>query len=208
MYWLEKMSLKTASLEDTKIIIRDNVNHWAARAWAIAILECLDTIGKMTIVNKTTVTQTQVKVSDIYPCMKLFLSTNPDSTTANYVGKFYFNTKKGISKGQVTYKIVGDLNSINQDSKINNIYNLFKSFTTDTLEENVGDMIKSNYILLEETNHLNEDGEIVPWSLDDKAVTHKITTTYPWLTSSTVSGQTQYQAGLSNFSIEYQNMYY
>lgn len=208
MYWLKTMAQQGVSLQDTKVMIRDNVNHWAPRAWAIAILECLDTIGKMTLVSGTASSETQISVSQIYNCMKLFLSTDPTSTISNYSSKFYFNTKNGVSKGILTYKVVGNLNSIVQNSTITNIYNLFKTFTTTTVEENVGDMVKSNYILLEETNHLNENGEIVPWTENDPKTTHMITTSYPYLSAHTVSGQVQYQAGLSDFSIEYQNMYH
>ena len=70
------------------------------------------------------------------------------------------------------------------------------STTFSTIEENVGDMVKSSYLTIEEKNYFDENGYIAKWS-DQSEITkqysHRIYHDIP--------------NGLSNFSMEYKYLY-
>ena len=98
-----------------------------------------------------------------------------------------FNSKTGEAIGYAKYsKMV---------TVPDNVNNLSSSIETVESEENIGDMLKSNYIIIKERNYPNESGYVVKWqdTVEGHRYSHKITHDLP--------------VPLTNIQIEYQNMY-
>lgn len=202
LYWFKKMAEQSASLEDTKVYIRDYVNHNGARAWGLNIIEYFQGQGKEILVKSGTNSGNKVTVTTIYNYMKTFISKYVNNKWETCSSNFSIDSKTGEAIGELTYREVDKNNqSSGNTGGIPNIFSansLLKTFT-----ENVGDMVKSNYITLEETNIPNDRGEIVEWSEDNPKATHKIVTDYPSIGK---QGNT-FIPGLTNFSIQYKCMY-
>lgn len=114
------------------------------------------------------------KLNNIFNAMKGFIYNS--STNSCYSSTFSINSKNGICKGQMTYKNTNE-----------------QSFTQ---IENVGDMVRSTYLFLQETNYpLQETGTIEKWD-DEKIQTHHCV------------HRISSDGLITNFGIEYKNMYY
>lgn len=101
--------------------------------------------------------------------IKFLQNTNNSIEPATFI----FNSETGEAKG--IFKYHTDENKLS------------------TMEENVGDMLRSNYITIRDRNYPNEDGAIVGWTVAHKEYSHKI--------SHNVA------VPLSDISILYKNMY-
>ena len=88
---------------------------------------------------------------------------------------FIFNSETGEAKGTFKYRLVTSPNNLS------------------TIEENVGDMLRSNYITIRDRNYPNKDGEFVSWTIDHKEYSHRI--------------YHNVIVPLSDISILYKNMY-
>lgn len=202
LYWFKKMAEQTASLEDTKIYIRNYVNHNGARAWGLSIIEYFQSQGKEILVQSGNDTDNKITVNTIYNYMKIFICKYSNSAWETCSSNFSINSKTGEAVGEITYR---EIDKNNQAS--GNIGNIPKLFSNSSLlknhVENIGDMVKSGYIILEETNVPNEKGEIVAWSEDNPNSVYKITTDYPSV--GTKNGASI--PGLTNFNIQYKCMY-
>ena len=114
--------------------IRDKVMNRYARAWAIGCIQRV--VG-----NAVKITTNHI--NDLKNGMKSFISTSTPMT-------FTFNSKTGEAIGSFSIKIF----QLATDN-INNVSYQIK-------EENVGDMVCSDYLTIEGRNYLNSDGAIVP----------------------------------------------
>ena len=111
--------------------LRDKINEKYSRAWAIG---CLNALGEDTILNSSNQTT-------LLNNMKSFVNTS-------FPMVFSINSKTGEATGTFSVKVLRTAaTSINNAS-----YQL--------VEENVGDMICSDYLTIEGRNYLNSDGEI------------------------------------------------
>lgn len=122
--------------------IRDQVKERYSRAWAIA---CLNTLGSTLILSDNNY------ITTLLTNMKKFIfSQNGNNEwVANNPITFIINSKTGESKGHFYVKVLEDINDSINKSDFSEI------------EENVGDMIRSDYLTIDERNYLNSNGEIV-----------------------------------------------
>ena len=165
----------TTAWVDIRKQIRNNVNHAAARAWVNKVIDSFDTstIGgnRQDAINR----------------MKYFLL---DQNSNALSSRFIINSKTGRAIGEMKYRVPD-----NQETIANDEWATYKADSLTVHEEDVGDMIRSNYLIIEDQNQ-PRDGKIVAWSnvsedtrLNSHVVRHD------------VSG------GLKNVFIKYQNMY-
>lgn len=145
-------------LADVRRALREGVNHWAPRAYAI-VQVCAGN-GEQ-----------QLNSSTAIDSMKNFLK-NKDNEIAS--GSFKIDNKTGKSIGKF----------ICRDSNNNQI----------EVEEEIGDMIRSNYLIIEDRNYPSEEGIIERWTENNPQYSHRI--------------YHDVDNGLINFSIDYKNMYY
>ena len=102
-----------------------------------------------------------------------------------------FDSNTGEAFGEIQYRsclingVVQELDSIND----------FKNYCKDnivTVKENVGDMVKSKFLIIEERNYPTETGKILSWEPNQNyshRLYHNVST------------------GLTNISLDYKNMY-
>ena len=157
--------------ESIRETLRDSIYHTAARAYAIHVVdEGISTQeGSSNEWSKTG--------SDLVESMKNFLIESGNSAKPLTVS---FNSQTGEAKGIASYRVFDD----EQNDFI------FK----ENIEEDVGDMLRSNYIIIRDRNYPNENGRISAWASSHKEYSHRI---YHDMEGTP----------LNNFSIEYKNMY-
>ena len=164
------------ALVDLKKMIINEVNEYYSRAWALACINTLqekyhiDTLVKTTLSNSTG--KNEYKLFLLNNLMTMILSVNPyidsncaihttgsesalsqiqsglqnNTITTNPV-VFVFNSKTGEAIGKFTIKRSTD--------------GTIEHFETITIEENVGDMVRSNYLSIEGRNYLNSSGKLL-----------------------------------------------
>jgi len=107
-----------------------------------------------------------------------------------------------ISKGANAYctalrsRFTTEVNSVTFrfNSENGEAIGIFKNASGEkTFEEDVGDMLRSNYIILRDRNHPTMDGYISGWTENDKLRSHCITH--------------DIDGGITNLQILYKNMY-
>ena len=164
--------------EDVYDEIRDNVRHPAVRAWAAHVLTVY--MPQETLSNGTHATVDMNDGNQLIDAMKLFLT---DSETGLYFPiTFTFDSKTGAATGIFSYRrSTGD--TLNDYAIVEN------------KEEDVGDMLYSNYIIIRDRNYPSSDGKILAWRDTTEGVTysHKLVHDVP--------------TALTNLQILYRNMY-
>lgn len=138
--------------------INETIKHYYTRAWAIG---CVTTFEA----SVTTITEESGNKSLLMEYGRKFINENQPM-------KFLFNSATGEAKGTFFIALVDNNNITSNDIVYTEII------------ENVGDMILSKYLVLEERNYLNANGEL-----------ENLTT---------ISSN----ENLSNFLIFFDNMYY
>lgn len=167
-------------------LIREGVTHAGVRAWANRVIDYVD----QTRGNGEGIINTDY-IWQLKEYMKYFLR---DSNGNIMPMSFVFNSETGEAVGTVSYR-----NCISEDGVIPIDYNhVFGEYCADenyilTTKENVGDMVKSKYLIIEERNYPNEVGNILPWE-KDKNYTHRL--------------YHDVRNGLQNVYLEYKNMYF
>lgn len=131
------------SWEELRIILRDNVKHFAPRNYAMKVID--DIRGDSTHTSAYSLTQAIV-------AMEKFLK---DDNSVCFSGQFVFNGQTGRATGTFKYRDRYD--------------------DIQTLEEDVGDMVKSDYLIIKDRNYLNEDGCIDQWSEEHPEYSYKFT---------------------------------
>ena len=159
---LIKQAKVNSAWEDLKQEIRTNVKHWAPRQYAILIIN--QTAG-----NSLTVTNS-LKNSCINNMKNFFIldENNKISTQLTCV----IDCKTGVSLGTFICRNPDDPS------------------TTISVMENVGDMIRSDYLIIKERNQF-VNGYIRQWSSSNKISSHRI---YSNIT-------------LNNVSLKFKNLY-
>ena len=101
---------------------------------------------------------------------------------------FTFNSQTGEAKGQFNYRTVGSAVQSNTS---------FLTYQSSTIsvqrEEDVGDMLRSNYIILRDRNIPTDEGYVTEWNSQNKLYSHRM--------YHDISGS------IHNVSILYKNMY-
>ena len=152
-------------------LIKENVSHYYARKWALMVVAYYQTSGPV-------VTSAARNAAHTY--MSYFLK-NPVNTTETLEASFSFNSETGESIGEIKCRKIATLPPAGAD-------NWPTYGTVVTLTENVGDMVKSKYLIIKERNLPDNDGKIT------NSVCHKF--------------YHNFSGGLRNFSISYKYQYY
>lgn len=161
--------------------IRDTIRHPIIREWANRVLDNYDTKGEgiAGIITPPKDGTLEGMAGKMKEKMQELLINN--STKERYPAHFTFDGRTGEAIGEFTYTVV------NSDNEI----------STATSVENVGDMVKSSYLILDERNVLDSQFRIQPWSENTPQYTYKITHDL----SRNVSD------GLEDVHFEFKNMY-
>ena len=164
--------------------IRESIWHSAVRAWANRVIDYYDIEGGSGIIEQG------VDVS----LMKRFLGMMFKDANGNMMPmSFVINAKTGEAVATLSYR-----SSIDEDSgeiiALTDLEN-YANYCADnikTAEENVGDMIKSKYLIIDERNYPDQSGSIVAWQ-QGQLYSHRL---YHDVIN-----------GLRDIFLEYKNMY-
>ena len=100
-----------------------------------------------------------------------------------------FNSENGESIGIFGYRQIPDIASLPQNDAG---WATYGTVVTD-VEEDIGDMIRSNYLIIKDRNYATTNGRIVKWEAAHPEYSHYI--------------YHNFNTALNNLSITYKNMY-
>lgn len=165
---------KVLDWEEIRIALRDNVKHFAPRAYAISVL---NTIAEDNKSESITVERQRDLLRDmIRTKMPSFLA---GTASAGAPAVFYFDGSKNEAIGLFTYCMQSTSEALETSAKI---------------EEDVGDMVKSDYLLIEDRNSPNPaTGFLEKWSEENPAASYRIYHDLPY--------------DLEHVNLEYKYMY-
>jgi hypothetical protein len=157
-----KVGQDWATIRET---VRESIWHSAVRAWVNRVIDYYDVEGGSGIIEGNT---------DL-DLMKQFMGLMFKDANGNMMPfSFTINSKTGEAVAQLSYR-----NCINEETGeviiLNDISN-FTNYCADnikTTEENVGDMIKSKYLIIDERNYPDDAGKIVGW-VQDQLYSHRL----------------------------------
>lgn len=172
--------ISTNDWEKIREIIRDQVRHPKAREWAIKCIEYAVARG----MNVNSSTGEALKL-----CMSYFLR-GKTGIYSPFSASFSFNSETGEALGTFSYRQT--TGAIPADASA---WSSYGTILTNQVED-VGDMLKSNYIIIQDRNYPNEYGKIVGWQ-----GTNDITKQYSHRIYHNVD------TPLTNIQILYKNMY-
>ena len=132
--------------------IRDTIRHPAVRQWANYVIDQKENNGAGIILEEDNIESTITFLKDGMKEM-LIENNNP------YPAHFTFDGRTGEAIGEFTYKTINGNKEISETTSV----------------ENVGDMVKSSYLILDERNVLDSQFRIQPWSENTPQYTYKIT---------------------------------
>ena len=133
----------TQTWEGFRQIIREEIRHAHVRRWIIKLIDNIS--GSLEINNSGTQTRLCTDM------MRLISDDNNKITKAT----FTFNSETGEAMGEFRYR------TFTEDGS--------SSSLTKQIED-VGDMLRSNYIIIRDRNYPSEDGFITKW-LDENEIT-------------------------------------
>lgn len=136
--------------EEIHAALRDNVRHQAVREWANGALTTVQSSQQYANVSLAPAAEKAGLISS----MSNFLKDSNNTVTSM---KFTFNSETGEAIGEYQYRALDNSNLI------------YKS-----VEEDVGDMLRSNYLIIRDRNYPTEDGSITQWTEEHKEYSHRI----------------------------------
>lgn len=158
----------TYSWEDIRNKLREEVRHSAAREWAIQTVNLQQE-------NEVIITNNGVLGNVREEMMKFLQTSENDSSIPKCT--FSFNSETGEAFGEFQYRKIDNYNQI----------------VVNPIKENVGDMLRSNYLVIRDRNFPTESGLIRGWKADEKINSHIIYHDVP--------------GGLEKVQLLYKNMY-
>ena len=186
--------------EHLRALIRDSVRHPRAREWAIKVAD----YGEKYSINDG---------GRLGTCMSYFIRYNGIQTASDgftpipyptYPMTVTFNSETGKATGLFFYRLV--TNSLpetdNEWATYGNCPSKYKpneslsNFASSAVEEDVGDMLLTNHLIIRDRNYPTKYGKIEGWdgtTIEGKQYSHRITHDVP--------------QGLVNFMLAYRNMY-
>lgn len=189
----------TYTLKDISDMIREQIYHAGARKWAIKVIDHMINNSA----NAEASYPTSADCATMVTLMSYFLR---DSSGNIMPATFTFNSETGEAIGQLKYRnsdfeFVTQSNESNseeeEESENQQVVDPWTTYGYDNNTilhtENVGDMLRSNYIIIQDRNYATDDWGVVEWSEENPTACHKITH--------------DVATPLSNFSILYKNMY-
>ena len=166
--------------------IRNTIRHPVVRAWANMLINKYDTMNGAGMIGSASNHN-----GDLKEGMMMLIS---DNSLEPYPATFTFDAKTGLAIGKFTYRHL-DNPIFNQNSLREQIINLSTQqgeYLT-TSEENVGDMVRSQYLILDERNVLDGNYQIQAWE--------EAHPDYAYLISHDVPN------GLQDLHFEFKNLY-
>lgn len=136
--------------------IRNTIRHPIVRAWANMLINKYDTMNGAGIIGSS-----DNYNGDLKEGMMMLIS---DNSLEPFPAQFTFDAKTGLAIGKFTYRYL-DNPTFDQSSLREQILNL-SSQQEEYLaisEENVGDMVRSQYLILDERNVLDSNYQIQAW---------------------------------------------
>lgn len=155
------------TVEDLRVELRENVRHARVREWANKVLDGAPG-------NRITNMQYMFK----------------DTSSNWYPMTFSFNSETGEAVGTFKYRTIGGTATQETD------WSAYGTIPSNTVEEDIGDMLLTNYILIIDRNYPTDGGNIVGWdgeTIQGKRYSHRV---YHDINTS-----------IKNLSILYKNMY-
>lgn len=168
--------------------IRDTIRHPVIRAWANTLINKYDYTGGNGIISAST---GNIR-GDLEEGMQMLLC---DNSGEPFSASFTFDGKTGLAIGKFTYRDISKLNITRNGNLRNQIISAASGSQIYTLsqEENVGDMVRSGYLILQERNVLDSNYQIQAWTGEHPD--------YAYLITHDVAN------GLSDLHFEFKNMY-
>lgn len=188
--------------------IRDTVRHPIIRKWANKILDRYNGAGDRNGTIPSNDSKREQIRNDLKGGMQaIFLNSGSYVDIQDTLPAiFTFNGKTGQAVGHFVLRdpdaidislgygdIINDNINISIVEKIKSQTEKNDEFSTIEIEENVGDMVKSSYLILDERNILNEYAQVVEWK--------EFTPEYSYLVKHDVP------SGLQSVHFEFKNMY-
>ena len=170
--------------------IRDTIRHPVVRAWANMLLDKYDTLNGNGIIGDANRYR-----GDLEEGMSMLIC---DKTGEPFSAEFSFDAKTGLAIGKYTYRDLqqarAQLPNIGSTSSWRECLNLVDetNYTT-SQEENVGDMVRSQYLILDERNVLDGNYQVQAWE--------EAHPDYAYLITHDVSN------GLQDLHFEFKNLY-
>lgn len=172
--------------------IREMIWHSEVRAWANRVIDALDDEDGQGLIGAN-----EKQTLKLY--MSYFLIP-ADGTINNLLpAHFSFDAKTGESVGEIQHRscFAADGSIIyfvkpENASQMNEAWANYCKYNIVTSKENVGDMVKSKYLIIEEKNYPNEYNNIVAWQAGER---------YAHRMYHNVSN------GISNIYVDYKNLY-
>lgn len=183
--------------KDLQETIRDQIRHPAVRAYAIAIINKIQ--GDTTYFTDNGIFKEDGKTF-CKNIMKKFFQPyiqGNDWSESYSDASFVFNAETGEAKGTFSYwKAITDSENI-----INFISNIDTSTSADDIEdhfkehtEDVGDMLRSNWLFIEDHNQLVDNQYVSAWTSASPRNAHKVV-------------PINVRTALQDLKVEYKNMY-
>lgn len=135
------------SWEAVRETIRDTIKHPKVREWANLALDKFITKDNNGIIQDSEKGAIGTLLTNISKL--LVKQINTDGTIESFPASFEFNAKDGTAVGTF---IIRDTSYFSENTE-----------NTKELKENVGDMVKSNYIILDERNVLTSTYQVAAW---------------------------------------------
>ena len=183
----DSMTKTSWSWEQLRDAIRDEVRHPLIRKYITFIANKWEYNHAITIDTNNQIGQLNLQINDfqLQSIRNEFITIFTTSTPSLSVT---LNSKTGEATGVFYYH-----DPINDENNINE-YLLDPKNNGAKLEENVGDMFSSNYLLLRDRNVFDEQMQVSAWTDNHRDYSYRVYHNFP--------------TSLSHVSIEYKNMYY
>lgn len=179
--------------------IRDTIKDPYVRAWANKIIDVYDSAFGGIIPNLSNI-RGIMKMAMEYLFLdndegRAFIGYFPNAEMVGFPATFVFDGKTGLAKGIFTIRNPFDIShTFTPNADQSTLINEIKQYSsTIEIEQNVGDMVKSNYLILDERNVLDDAFQVQPWSDDHPD--------YAYLITHDLSGS------LNNLHFEFKNLY-
>ena len=174
----------TTNWGDLVDTMRDQIRHPAVRAWAISILNYYS--GNATYFTTAGVVKEAFKAFAKTELQKFFIARNESSMSEL---SLVFDSDMATARGTISYWKATSSDTDVYSAAINGGNATFTSVT-----EDMGDMLRSNWLFLEDHNEFTANGEVVKRYNDiNGRFAHEMTHNVP--------------TPLRNFTIRYKNMY-
>ena len=177
------------SWEDIHELARDEIRHTRVREWLNKVIDFGASQSSWT--NNGVITD-QASASTLVTYMSFFLCNTSDNPAPLPV-TFTFNSETGLATGVFQYRKIS--------SNLPSNANQWKTYGTTnneipTTEEDVGDMLRSNYIIIRDRNYVTSSGRVTQWTgttEEGKLWSHRI--------------RHDVETPLTRFQVLYKNMY-